>query len=455
VAYEKVITTTISPNYAGKWGKMYAIREVLQNALDLRTEQGVEFRVDWRDGIGVVEDHGPGLELRHLALGVSEKGEKAIGQFGEGLKLAALVFAREGAEFQIESGNMVITPYIVHSEDLGTDVLALRVVANGQVRRGTRVLFSCTREELTEAKEQFLSLGNHTEKVSDGMILPSGRIYFNGALVWKGTSLYSYDIKSKSVNRDRDVADPTVLQALVKNAISHVDSVRVAETILRELSKQDSACFEAGIYWYGFDVKGCKMSKPRAWKQAIHDLWGDRVCVTSGNTRVDSQADYEGWKVLHPHSNALGLFLGLGIPKAKDAVNSRDEHVVLDPMRDLRPDELDVLHKAIRLVNRHYRYTNDFLRSMQVFRGTYRPLSLKGVRVCKNLRKNGERANGLCDRGKEIIYIDRNVLLNLVRAVETLLHEAIHLYTGASDCTPEFQYEACLLAALSIAKGRR
>jgi len=166
----------------------------MQNALDLRTEQGINLHLHWSDGIGVVEGDGPGLEPRHLAFGVSEKGHIAIGQFGEGLKLAALVFAREDAEFQVESGNMMIVPEVVRDTTLQTDVLALNIHYNSHSRTGTRITFACTEEEFNDAEGYFAELNVNTRYLDEAISLPAGKVYVNGAMVQEVDSLFSYHL---------------------------------------------------------------------------------------------------------------------------------------------------------------------------------------------------------------------------------------------------------------------
>lgn len=86
----------ISSNYVKSWSVKDAVRELLQNAMDSG---------EWRVEGSALVNKGA-LKPEHFLLGCSEKSSSdAIGQFGEGLKLALLVLARNGYEVNIVSGN--------------------------------------------------------------------------------------------------------------------------------------------------------------------------------------------------------------------------------------------------------------------------------------------------------------------------------------------------------------
>ena len=85
----------ISSNYVSAWTVQDATRELLQNAMD-----SGEWRVE---ADGSLVNKGT-LRPEHFLLGCSEKtSSDAIGQFGEGLKLALLVLARNGYTVSINT----------------------------------------------------------------------------------------------------------------------------------------------------------------------------------------------------------------------------------------------------------------------------------------------------------------------------------------------------------------
>ena len=97
----------ISSNYVSAWTVQDATRELLQNAMD-----SGEWRVE---ADGSLVNKGT-LRPEHFLLGCSEKASSdTIGQFGEGLKLALLVLARNGYKVFINSAGTLYTAAIRES----------------------------------------------------------------------------------------------------------------------------------------------------------------------------------------------------------------------------------------------------------------------------------------------------------------------------------------------------
>ena len=97
----------ISSNYVSAWTVQDATRELLQNAMDSE---------EWRvEADGSLVNKGT-LRPEHFLLGCSEKASSdAIGQFGEGLKLALLVLARNGYTIGINSAGTLYTAEVRES----------------------------------------------------------------------------------------------------------------------------------------------------------------------------------------------------------------------------------------------------------------------------------------------------------------------------------------------------
>ncbi|MEM0232608.1 MAG: hypothetical protein QXL22_01155 [Candidatus Nezhaarchaeales archaeon] len=88
-----------------KWNNFLALREFIQNALDIEEKMygydGISINV-WEDELGIhVADRGPGLPREAWLIGGSSKECWERGRFGEGMKMGAAQFLRED-----------VTPYI-------------------------------------------------------------------------------------------------------------------------------------------------------------------------------------------------------------------------------------------------------------------------------------------------------------------------------------------------------
>lgn len=108
----KVIVLPISPGYIDHWNLAEGIREWISNCSDAvgRNRDLMEFIYDQREdglidlciGNKIVDGK---LEPKHLVLGVSENRNKedAIGQFGEGMKLAFVTLLRNNIPVHVEN----------------------------------------------------------------------------------------------------------------------------------------------------------------------------------------------------------------------------------------------------------------------------------------------------------------------------------------------------------------
>ena len=198
----RLLGTAISPEYIRDWNISMAIRELLQNLLDTKREFGASgaARYNKKQGIAELRDDGPGLELRHLALGISEKGAGSVGQFGEGLKLALLLFARENRFIEVRSKNYRLTPLIKESE-FGTETLFFGVEELGSYVQGTIIRFRCSQKELNEGKSYFPTEFKVSSEyrvswvLKDKISLPGGRVFVNGSMVTTlENALFSYHL---------------------------------------------------------------------------------------------------------------------------------------------------------------------------------------------------------------------------------------------------------------------
>ena len=96
-----IIKFGISENYVPDWTTVNAIREIFQNFIDYG-EYTVDVKCINEDLSWVVlsNDFTPN-DLSFLKIGFSDKTSDKIGGHGEGMKLAGLIFERQGLDFTI------------------------------------------------------------------------------------------------------------------------------------------------------------------------------------------------------------------------------------------------------------------------------------------------------------------------------------------------------------------
>lgn len=203
--------------YLPKWGIKEALREVMQNYIDYKN-----YRVIVNDGINnnvnvIIENDYIPDELEFLRIGNSKKDNvEAIGQYGEGLKMAFLIFLRESLDFTIVTNKYMLDPYWEEDNIIGK-TLAIRYVLHNCTEDK---IIKCFTTEFTCPKDIWEDFYNNIIKEDDivyeddyhGAIVnkPQGNIYSGGLFVCKYPNLArAYDIKPSQLrlNRDRNLPE--------------------------------------------------------------------------------------------------------------------------------------------------------------------------------------------------------------------------------------------------------
>lgn len=413
--------TGIAPTYAARWDGTYALREIIQNLLDVATEHGATYRIEHARGVATLSDTGPGLALRHLVFGVSEKGQDSIGQFGEGLKLGLLVAAREGRKCEIRTGTYKVSPIVARDADMDTDVLALRIRDDMPVIQGTVVTYACTGEELEAAKAGFAAfcLGK-IEHLTPQISLPGGWVYANGAVIWSGESLFSYHLQDKTLtNRDRDAAGMDRLLSALAEVWRDTDSAIAIGAYLKAGLSDALPELE--------DKIPARMPQHYAiWQDAAVATIGapmEKIAVSDGSTEKDAVCEHLHYTVVQGSYRIRNTLARLGARWASDIAHGTKTGTEIRP-RDLTLDEYANLRSAVRTVSR---------RCGDVGR----------IKLVAGLQVSGCRAHGCYNAAEDRITLDRSILASLPLTIKTLVHEQVHrLAQGANDRTEEYQTAA-------------
>lgn len=448
---EKKISTGISPEFVKDWTQKEAIREILQNYLDSKKEFDCRGQINWKDGVAVVRDHGPGIAMRHLALGVSEKDESCIGKFGKGLKQALLVMARENKAIKIISQGRQIIPIIEFSDDYQTNILHLIVKdaeGHGKQVVGTWIEFECSQEELEEAKKYFLEftpkkklkfLGKNRE-----VFLPGGNVYINDSKIGSvDDALFSYRLTNEQAasayNSERNMVDKDKLRDIIRDIISKTSNREMSMKILRSALLEECNSFEAHLgihYWM--------LRNKNIWINAFGKVAGDNAVIHDTDAAAN-EASYRGYKPIRMNYNWSYPLKNIGVPTATEVVTKiKRKEIEFIPEEHLTPKERWNLRQAMRFIKELF---ND-------------PGNVKIVNDLNDYI--GVAADsGVCTRGvysaeKDLTMIRRDLLTDLLLTTEVIFHETVHRVTGFNDKTVEFEKALCRSAAKIIlnAKGR-
>ena len=433
--------TGISPKYVKGWTVEKGIREIVQNYLDSREEFNCEGHIKWEDGIAIAKDYGPGLELRHLALGISEKGGNTIGKYGEGLKLALLVMARENRQIEVWANGNIIVPSIEFSEDYQTDIMVLTVTKmearHAATHTGTSVKFECTEEELESGKryfEHYLVREGDFNWMERGKIsLPGGHIFINGARVGEvPNAQFSYHLNESETgdigNRDREVINKEKVQQHVKRIISSTSSTKVMEDILKSLAVQDSTWeVEMGLTEWVMTPGNRK-----TWKRSYNKVMGKDTVISIGDGDADTQARYRGYQVAQVGWQWQSALQTIGVADSRKAITKENGGARKIALKNLTKEERENFKLACKLVNENYAEIG----SISVVEDLDR---MAGV-------SEGTRVDGLYKSSEDRIYVRRGLLSNMQETLHTVLHEAVHKHSGQSDCTSGFERALAMVA---------
>jgi len=394
----------ISPNYCREWTIIEAIRELIANARD----EG-EYYIYWDGGYGKILDNGKGIPREYLVLGEGEeKSSTQIGQFKEGLKIAGLVFSREGREITGKTVGYDFMFTMVQSSNFNCKVLALEFRTN-ELDSGTEVEFECTKEELDEAKNLFL---DHTliEEISSIIVEQPKQLYINGVFVQEIDSLFGYNIMNKtSANRDRSVLDMNLVKkevASVWNEISDISTIKTLITV-------EAQTFEHNV--------NLLPHKDEAWKQAIEELYGNKVCLSDSNANILKE---RGYYIIEPLTWDLKYALHfIGIPYATDILKRREELDLTNIFSDLTLEQKQVFRMAKAVAENilNIKLPIDVVSILSLLDdntlSTYDPLDGK-IRVTPEV----------IDRGLDFL-------------TGAIIHEGIHKTTSAKDYSNIFEFE--------------
>lgn len=230
----------ISRNYVSNWSLVQAIREIYQNFIDYG-----EFETDIQDkgdySVVKLTNNFQPKSWEFLKIGFSKKDGHAIGEHGEGLKLAGLIFARESHDFNIKCCLGEAFPVFYEDENIG-ESFGLDIIDNFSER--FEVCFTANNEDLKFFEEGYIKPEDILHKSLYGNIVNKkvGNIYVGGLFVCYLNNLkHSFDFNTQYVRlgRDRDVPstlDMEYYMNLIVNNCSSELNLKASDIHSRELS---------------------------------------------------------------------------------------------------------------------------------------------------------------------------------------------------------------------------
>jgi hypothetical protein len=417
------ISTFLSKDHVKDWGVIEAIREVLQNYVDVIREERCGGSVTWEEGFAHMRDYGSGMQMKDLAFGHSEKAKGSVGMFGEGIKSAFVVLARENRYVEIVTGITKIVPILkpnVQFDNLETLHYEKHQLQEweGEIK-GTDIIVQCFREELDEAKKYFVVLSPVQFLENNKISLPAGNIYVNNSKISSvENAMFSYHLEGDeaetAVNRDRDGDVRDITKPLMERILFGTGSEEVIEKYLKVIVHPQE-CYEESFSYASWRTP---LENKSVWKKVWKKHYGDKI-VLSDNIVTDNHCEQHGYKVLTGLSSGKKWLLEeLGVKTSKDIYKAKCVEGQDYRKEDLEPIEKENLDRALQLVDKYYYWVNP------------------RMVIVSELPEN---IFGSYDPNSDLIRLSRDILDDKDKTLQVLLHEAIHKFSGAMDYTASFE----------------
>jgi len=199
---------SLSKEYVSHWGMVEGVRELLQNAIDSESPFEWEFTEDKL----LLHSRFSKLEPRTLLLGSSCKTDdpEAIGNFGEGYKIAMLVLTRLGYDVKIYNGRNTWVPEFRFNRKYEAEMLYVVSHSASVTNEGvTFEVSGLSESDFGAIKDTCLHLQDEIGEIKQtnyGRILINkpGRLYVGGLFICTTDLQYGYDIDAKHITLERD-----------------------------------------------------------------------------------------------------------------------------------------------------------------------------------------------------------------------------------------------------------
>lgn len=288
---EQKMVYPISRDYVKSWTWLDAGREFLANAIDSSTSNE-DASIVYENGYCIIKDNGAGIQKKNFVIGNSNKDNDEIGMFGEGLKLAMLVMARENRELVVETVGNTYTPKLENSSTYCSEIFTIYYESN-KIKNSTTIKFKATEEEVAAIKNLFIGYKANVEMMNFGNIdvitNESGVIYVNGLKTKALDCIYSYNIKDKTLvnSRDRNSVDETKLENILSEFYCTVENKEILSKFL--------TCWKNNKYSYEYKLVVNPVNIT-LWNECIDELF-QNACISDyydmKSNFVAKQAGYE------------------------------------------------------------------------------------------------------------------------------------------------------------------
>ena len=210
-----ILNYGIDKNYVSHWGFQEALREIYQNFIDFGEYNETVISLNTNNyKIIISNDFDTNDNLEFLKIGLSKKtNTNSIGKYGEGLKLALLIFLREEYPIKIITNNKIIKPCFKSVKNIG-EIFSINVT-NHNLKSNIKfqIEFIIDAKVFDEFKSNFIVKNDiiFTQPYHGSIVnKPKGNLYCGNLFVCNIKNLSkSYNLNPDVLSLDRDRKTPT------------------------------------------------------------------------------------------------------------------------------------------------------------------------------------------------------------------------------------------------------
>lgn len=391
-------------------------------------------------------DDGRGYAPEFLELLFSTKTGNAVGQFGEGLKMYSAAVLRSKEEhpkldLKVRSRDWAAMPFAtdVAVDGHHTKRLNYRVIEGLEPQKGSMTtIFNPTPDMLfvLDCIQKYVLAFNPDYKprytTSAGAVFDGTRYglmntinngtvfvrdFFMSGLFF-GNLLFSYNLQTRDINPDRDLANPDVVRSAVKEIIRTCRDVQTIEDIVKAAKGNTGDIFEFQTIEFAYDNQHIAP----IYKKAFHDIYGEKAVLLT-NPVLALEAMHQGYIPIDVPESFRKTLRAAGVLTEQEVIGEGFIPELIDSSA-LNAAEKEMLEK--------YKAVNAVLR----LQDTGEPQIYSKLR-----RKDGVEVPflGYCNLSSGNVYLSRRALQDLNTFVWVYKHEKGHQETRAGDPTDKFR----------------
>lgn len=356
--YSAILDLNLSENYVPNWGAWEVGREIVSNAID--ADPLYEMEIIDESTVRVFTNTYPSLsQIKVIGFGTKAGSKDTIGQFGEGIKLAALVASRLGGSIDFITPEFVAKfflknvvksePRILHlavrspmsrfHEGLGSG--ELKEQEPPQYQRGCEIYIRLDGIG-NVIKGKFLDdkKSGNLKKDNDKFM----RVYLKGVYVHEIEVPHIFDwcVDNVEINRDRNLLNPYGVMLFIINWFNKNLDNALADRLFdaQQGSFELQALSERGFFWLDNDKKIIL-------SEAFRRKYGAKAILATNDGTANRLASEKGHPVIVIDEGLMKVIRGEGLVKTATEMIPKDAKFNQVNIKEEWKKDFEEMHKLL------------------------------------------------------------------------------------------------------------